>query len=92
MPIYLTTYDLIAKDGETRDYQPIWDAIDTFPNFQVLYSVFLVEAPSAASIESALVAVLRKTDRYFIDRVRPSEHKYRAMKGVNDWLVAHPPG
>lgn len=92
MPVYTLTYDLICKDGETRDYQPIWDAIDGFPNFQVLYSVFLVEAASAVTVENAIKPTLRKNDRYFIDRLRPSEYRYSAMKGVNQWLAAHPPG
>lgn len=91
MPIYTVTYDLIAKDGNQRDYQPVWDAIDKFPNFQALYSVFLVEASSAASIKAELEAVLKKGDRYLIDRLRPNEHTFRAMPGINDWLEAHPP-
>lgn len=91
MPIYTVTYDLIAKKGETRDYQPVYDALDKFPNFQALYSVFLVEASSAATIETALTSVLRKTDRYLIDRLRPNEYKYRAIAGINDWLAAHIP-
>lgn len=92
MPIYTVTYDLIAKKGETRDYQPVWDAIDSYPNFQALYSVFLIEASSAADIKATLGAVLRKTDRFLIDRLRPNEYRYRAIEGINDWLAAHPPG
>lgn len=92
MPIYVVTYDLIAKKGEVRDYQPVWDALDNYPNFQVLYSVFLVDAPSDAHVEAALEPSLRKTDRYLIDRFRKGERRYRAMKGINDWLAAHPPG
>lgn len=91
MPIYLVTYDLIAKGGEKRDYQPIWDAIDTFPNHEVLYSVSLVEAASATAIKDAISPALRKNDRFFVTRVRNGEHTYRAMKGTNAWLEAHPP-
>ena len=91
MPVYLVTYDLIAKDGEVRDYQPIYDALDKFENRQVLYSVFLVEASAAVAIEAVLEPVLRKKDRYFISRVRPNEHRYRAMAGINQWLADHPP-
>ena len=91
MPVYFVTYDLIAKKGETRDYKPIWDAIDTFPNFQALYSVFLVQAANTRAVEITITPSLRKTDRYFIDRVRAGdEHKYRAIKGINQWLKDHP--
>lgn len=92
MPIYVVTYDLIAKDGEKRDYQPIWDAIDTFPNHEVLLSVFLVQADSATEVETAITPALRKTDRYLVSRLRPNEYKYRAMPGTNQWLADHPPG
>ena len=91
MPIYVVTYDLIAKKNETRDYQPIWDAIDTFPNFQALYSVFLVDAPTKTAVRTALLSALRKNDRYLITRMRPNDFHYRAIDGINEWLEAHPP-
>jgi hypothetical protein len=90
MPVYLLTYDLIAKDGEQRDYGPLYKAIDQFPNHQVLYSVFGMDAPSAAAIEIAIVPALRKNDRYFITRLRANQHRYRVIPGFNQWLLAHP--
>jgi hypothetical protein len=92
LPVYVVTYDLIAKAGEKRDYQPIWDAIGQFPNHEVLYSVFLVEAPSAVNVEETIKPALRKDDRYFVTRLRKNEHRYRAMPGTNQWLADHPPG
>ena len=92
MPVYLVTYDLIAKANEARDYDPIYEALDKFPNRQVLYSVFLVEADAVLTIEAALQPSLRKGDRYFITRLRSNGFRYRAMPGVNQWLLDHPPG
>jgi hypothetical protein len=91
MPVYLVTYDLIAKKGEVRDYQPLYEVLENFPNFEALYSVYLVEANSGADIESVISPVLRDSDRYFITRLRKSEYRSRAAKGINAWLAAHPP-
>ena len=90
MPVYLLTYDLIAKDGEQRDYGPLYKAIDQFSNHQVLYSVFAMEATSAAAIETEITPTLRKNDRYFITRLRADQHRYRVIPGFNQWLAAHP--
>lgn len=93
MPVYLVTYDLVeAYSGEKRNYQPIWDALDTFDNHEVLYSVYLVEAESAVAVEQVIKPALRKGDRHFITRLRPNEHRYAAMQGTNQWLADHPPG
>jgi len=93
MPVYFVSYDLIeAFSGEKRDYQAVYAQISEFEHFEVLYSEFLVEADSASSVEETLTQALRKTDRYFITRLHSNWYKYRAMKGVNQWLEDHPPG
>lgn len=82
MAILLVTYDLKAPG---RNYQPVWDYLETFDHCKGLESVWLLDTTeSAATVRDELTTKVDGNDKIFVVKLQKS---WAALRfGCSAWL------
>ena len=88
---YVVTYDLV-KEEDSADYAGLKADLIRFNGFKYQFSSWLIDTQiSAESVIAALNAHLDNDDRIWVSELTSNRSFNKAFKGINDWLLNHPP-
>ncbi|WP_281545232.1 hypothetical protein [Grimontia sp. SpTr1] len=93
MAIYILAYDLVNEQGNSSDYQELWDELERLDAHRVQDSLWLVNLDNTPKeVVEHFKRFTDTDDRIWVSSVRRNENWYlRAKAGTNSWLENNPP-